>query len=154
MSWTFHEGDLDSPDVLQLLALHFEAMNAASPPDYCHVLPSDGLRDPAITFWSVREDGKLLGFGALKEIDPAHGEIKSMRTAQDALGRGVGRAMLTYILAAARDRGYRRVSLETGSTAEFAAALRLYERAGLHACGPFGGYPTSDFTRFFTLELG
>lgn len=153
MSWTFHEGDLDSPDVLGLLALHFQSMNAASPPEYCHVLPSDGLRDPAITFWSLRDEGQLLGFGALKEIEPGHGEVKSMRTAPEALGRGVGGAMLAHIVEQARSRGYHRLSLETGSTQEFAAALRLYERDGFVPCGPFGGYPTSDFTRFFTREL-
>jgi putative acetyltransferase len=89
----------------------------------------------------------------LKEIEPGHGEIKSMRTAPEALGRGVGGAMLAHIVAEARSRGYRRLSLETGSTPEFTAALRLYERDGFVPCGPFGGYPTSDFTRFFTREL-
>jgi putative acetyltransferase len=153
MTWTFHEGDLDSSDVLDLLALHFQAMNDASPPEYCHVLPSDGLRRPDITFWSVRDEGQLLGFGALKELDAGHGEIKSMRTAPEALGRGVGGAMLAHIVREARVRGYHRLSLETGSTAEFAGALRLYERDGFVPCGPFGNYPTSDFTRFFTREL-
>ena len=153
MNWTFHEGDLDSPDVEGLLALHVGEMNRASPPEYCHVLPSAGLRDPAITFWSVREAGKLLGFGALKEIEPLHGEVKSMRTAPKALGRGVGGAMLAYIVREARRRGYRRLSLETGSTPEFAGALRLYEREGFVPCDPFGGYPTSNFTRFFAREL-
>jgi putative acetyltransferase len=153
MNWTFHEGDLDGSDVKDLLELHVQAMNASSPPEYCHVLASDALRDSAITFWSVRENGKLLGFGALKEIEPGHGEIKSMRTAPEALGRGVGGAMLAHIVAQARSRGYRRLSLETGSTPEFTAALRLYERDGFVPCGPFGGYPTSDFTRFFTREL-
>lgn len=153
MTWTFHEGDLDSSDVKELLELHVQAMNASSPPEYCHVLAPDGLREQAITFWSLRENGKLLGFGALKELGPDHGEIKSMRTASEALGRGVGGAMLAHIVAQARGRGYRRLSLETGSTPEFTAALRLYERDGFLPSGPFGGYPASDFTRFFTREL-
>jgi putative acetyltransferase len=153
MSWTFHEGDLNSPDVLDLLALHVQSMNAASPPEFCHVLPSAGLRDPAITFWSVREDGVLLGFGALKQIEPGHGEIKSMRTATDALGRGVGGAMLAHIVQVARTRGYSQVSLETGSTLEFAAALHLYERDGFRPCAPFGDYPESSFTRFLSRTL-
>ena len=153
MTWTFHEGDLDSADVLELLALHCQAMNDASPPEFCHVLPSDGLADAAITFWSVRDAGKLLGFGALKEIEANHGEVKSMRTAPDALGQGVGGAMLAHIVAQAKQRGYSRLSLETGSTPEFAGALRLYERDGFVPCKPFGGYPESEFTRFFTREL-
>lgn len=153
MNWTFQEGDLESTDVLNLLALHVQSMNAASPPEFCHVLPSDGLRDPAITFWSVRENGALLGFGALKEIGSGHGEVKSMRTAPDALGRGVGGAMLAYIVEVARARGYTRLSLETGSTPEFGAALRLYEREGFLPCAPFGDYPESSFTRFLSRSL-
>jgi putative acetyltransferase len=153
MTWTFHEGDLNSADVLELLAFHFQAMNDASPPEFCHVLASDGLRDAAITFWSLRDGGTLLGFGALKEIEAGHGEVKSMRTAPNALGRGVGGAMLAHIVKQAKARGYSRLSLETGSTPEFAGALRLYERDGFVRCEPFGGYPESEFTRFFTKPL-
>ena len=151
--WSFHGGDLDSADVRELLAFHFEQMRSTSPPEACHVLPADGLRDPAVTFWSVREAGQLLGVGALKELAPDHGEVKSMRTAPSALGRGVGRALLHHIVAEARRRGYSRLSLETGSTEPFAAALRLYESEGFVPCGPFGGYRDTPFTRFFTRRL-
>jgi putative acetyltransferase len=150
---TFGEGDLDSADVQALLAYHFAQMRETSPPEACHVLPIDGLRDPAVTFWSAREDGELLGVGALKELSPDHGEIKSMRTAPAALGRGVGRKLLHHIVAEARSRGYKRLSLETGSTEPFAAALRLYESEGFVPCGPFGEYQDTPFTRFFTREL-
>jgi putative acetyltransferase len=151
--WTFHEGELGRDDVRALLDFHFAEMRGNSPPEACHVLPTDGLAGQEISFWSVREDGHLLGIGALKELSDDHGEIKSMRTAPGALGRGVGTAMLSHILGEARRRGYRRVSLETGCTEPFAAALRLYEREGFVPCGPFGGYPDTPFTRFFTLEL-
>ena len=153
MSWTFHEGEVESADVQALLAFHFEAMRSNSPPEACHVLPADGLRDPAVTLWSVRENGTLLGIGALKELAPDHGEVKSMRTAAHALGRGVGSAILDHLVAEAKSRGYRRLSLETGSTGPFAAALRLYEREGFVPCGPFGGYRDTPFTRFFTRTL-
>ena len=151
--WSFHEGDLDSEDVRALLDFHFAQMRGNSPPEACHVLPADGLRDPAVTCWSVREGGQLLGIGALKQLSPDHGEVKSMRTAPDALGRGVGRALLHHIVAEARRRGYARLSLETGSTDPFAAALRLYESEGFVPCGPFGGYRNTPFTRFFSLVL-
>lgn len=153
MSWTFHQGDFDSSDVQQLLELHFTAMRSISPPEACHVLPAGGLADPDVTLWSLRENGRLLGIGALKKLAADHGEVKSMRTAAQALGRGVGTAMLHHILTQARVRGYKRVSLETGSTDPFAAALRLYEREGFVPCGPFGGYLQTPFTRFFTRTL-
>lgn len=151
--WTFHSGDLDSEDVQCLLAFHFEQMRGSSPPEACHVLPAERLRDPTVTFWSLREDGRLLGFGALKQLDPRHGEVKSMRTAPQALGRGVGRAMLEHIGTEARRRGYTRLSLETGCTKPFLPALGLYQRSGFVPCGPFGGYQATPFTRFLTREL-
>ena len=150
---TIHQGELDREDVRALLALHFAAMRDHSPPDACHVLPVESLRHPAITFFSAREEGRLLGVGALKELDPAHGEITSMRSAPEAAGQGVGRASLDAIIGEARRRGYRRLSLETGNTADFAPALRLYEKAGFRSCGPFGGYAETPFTRFLSLEL-
>lgn len=153
MPITFHEGDLDSEDVKNLLAFHFEQMRSNSPPDACHVLARDGLRGPAVTFWSAREDGRLVGVGALKELGPDHGEVKSMRTVPDALGRGVGRAILHQIMGEARSRGYRRLSLETGGTEPFAAALRLYESEGFVPWGPFAGYEETPFSRFFTRQL-
>jgi putative acetyltransferase len=150
---SYHSGDLDSADVQALLAYHFEQMRSTSPPEACHVLPIDGLRDPAVTFWSARDGGELVGVGALKELDNNHGEIKSMRTAPVALGRGIGRAMLNHLVAQARSRGYTRLSLETGSTEPFAAALRLYESEAFEPCGPFGEYQDTPFTRFFTRQL-
>jgi hypothetical protein len=93
MVWQIFEGELGQADVRDLLAQHFAEMRAGSPPEACHVLPIDGLKHPAIRFFTLREDGALLGCGALKQLDPGHGEIKSMRTADAALGRGVGRAM-------------------------------------------------------------
>ena len=151
--WTFGEGGLDAPDVRALLALHFREMRAGSPPDACHVLPIDDLDRPDIRLFTLREGGQLLGVGALKVIEQGHGEIKSMRTAPDALGRGVGRAMLRHLLDEARTMGLTRISLETGSTQLFAAALRLYEQEGFVPCGPFGTYRDTPFTRFFTREL-
>src|SRR5256885_15635684 len=101
---SFHEGDLDSADVQALLDFHFAEMRKTSPPEACHVLPIDGLRDPSVTFWSVRADSALHGVGALKELAPEHGEIKSMRTAPAALGGGLGRTILHHLVAEARRR--------------------------------------------------
>jgi putative acetyltransferase len=152
-NWRIFEGELDLEDVRALLTQHFTEMRAGSPPEACHVLPIDGLKDPAIRFFSLREDGALLGCGALKRLEPGHGEVKSMRTSDSALGRGVGKALLDHLVAAARRDGLARLSLETGSTGQFAAALRLYEKEGFEACGPFGNYADTPFTRFFTREI-
>ena len=117
------------------------------------MLPIDGLKDSAIRFFTVRDEGALLGCGALKQLHFGHGEVKSMRTADAALGRGVGRAMLNRLIAAAREAGMTRLSLETGSTEQFAAANRLYEKEGFRLAGPFGDYPDTPWTRFFTREI-
>ncbi len=154
MDWTFHEGELGAADVRALLADHFADMTSGTPPSACHVMPADALDDSAIRFFTLRDDDRtLLGCGALKRLGHDHGEIKSMRTAGHALGRGVGSALLERIVDEARRRGYKRLSLETGSTEPFAAALRLYQREGFVPCGPFGGYADRPFTRFFTREL-
>lgn len=153
MDWTFHRGELDEADVQALLALHFSAMQAHSPPEACHVLAGEALRTPDIAFWSLREAGALLGIGALKALEPGHGEIKSMRTAPHALGRGVGRAMLHHLIGEARGCGFRQLSLETGNTTDFAAALHLYESEGFVASAPFGGYAPTPFTLFYTRTL-
>lgn len=154
MELTFHEGELDQDDVRALLAHHVAEMNAGSPPSACHVLAANALADPAIRFFTLREaDGSLLGCGALKALEFGHGEIKSMRTAPAALGRGVGSAMLAHLIAAARAAGMTRLSLETGNSLLFAAANRLYQREGFVRCGPFGGYRPTDFTTFYTREI-
>ena len=153
MALSFHPGDLFSADVEALLDFHFEELRSISPPGACHVLPRNGLHDPALTFWSVRENGLLVGAGALKELARDIGEVKSMRTAPSALGRGVGRAVLRHIVSEARSRSYKRLCLETGNTASFSAALRLYESEGFKPCAPFGGYAETPFTRFLALEL-
>jgi putative acetyltransferase len=153
MALTFHAGDFESPDVQALLAMHYGIMRSISPHRACHVLPLDGLKDPAITFWAARDDGQLAGVGALKELAADHGEVKSMRTAPRSMGRGVGRAVLNHIVREARSRGYKRLSLETGGTQPFAAAISLYESEGFEPCGPFAGYENTSFSRFFSREL-
>ncbi|MDP9421691.1 MAG: GNAT family N-acetyltransferase [Pseudomonadota bacterium] len=152
-NWTIHEGELDRDDVRALLDQHFAEMRAGSPPEACHVLPIDGLRNPAIRFFTLREDGTLLGCGALKQLEPGHGEVKSMRTADAALGRGVGQAMLDHLLAVARRSSMTRISLETGSTDQFAAANRLYEKNGFGRSGAFGDYADTPWTHFYTREI-
>jgi len=145
--------DLTGPEVRALLEEHLRHMYEITPAKSVHALDLSGLRKPDITFWTLWDGAELLGCGALRELDPTHGEIKSMRTAARHWRKGVGRAMLTHIIAEARTRGYARLSLETGAMAAFTPAHRLYEGFGFTACGPFSDYTDDPNSRFFTLAL-
>ena len=148
------EGGLDDPQVIGLLRLHLADMHAHSPAESVHALDLAGLRRPDMAFWTIWEEGRLLGCGALKELDAGHGEIKSMRTAPDQLRSGVGAALVSHMLGVARGRGYRRLSLETGSGEAFAPAHALYRKFGFTECGAFGDYPADDpFSRFMSRVL-
>ena len=153
MTFTFHAHDLDSFDVQYLVELHYAELRSISPPEACHVLPAEALRHPSVTVWSAREGGQLVGVGALRELAADHGEVKSMRAAPAAVGRGVGRAMLRHIIGEAKSRGYRRLSLETGNTKPFAPALKLYADEGFRQWGPFGDYNDTPFSSFLTRNL-
>ena len=145
--------DLTRPAIHALLQEHLRNMHALSPPESVHALDLEELRRPGITFWSAWDGDTLLGCGALKELDATHGEIKSMRTPAALRRRGAGRAILEHIIAVARARGYRRLSLETGSLAAFAPAQRLYASYGFVSCRPFGDYVEDGHSVFMTLHL-
>ena len=145
--------DLTGPEIGALLEEHLRDMHERSPPESVHALDLAALRNPAITFWTVWSQGQLLGCGALKELDPTHGEIKSMRTASTERRKGVGRAMLEHIVAQAHHRAYARLSLETGSMAAFEPARRLYERFGFTYCAPFADYTEDTNSVFMTRTL-
>jgi len=149
----FQIDDLSGPEIVALLAEHLAGMRSLSPPQSVHALPIEGLRRPEVTFWSVWENGELLGCGALKELGPQHGEIKSMRTASRHLRKGVARAMLQHIIEEAERRGYRTLSLETGAQPGFEPARQLYARAGFTACGPFADYTNDPNSIFMTKEI-
>jgi putative acetyltransferase len=141
------------PEVRALLERHLGFCLSETPPEHSFALDVDGLLDQRVTFVSFRDGATILGVAAIKELDPEHAEIKSMHTAAEARGRGVGRALLSHLLDTARARGYRRVSLETGTTPGFAAARALYESAGFVPAGPFAGYPETGDNCFYTRTL-
>jgi len=148
--------DLTGLEIRELLQEHLASMRVHSPPESVHALPIEGLRRPEITFWSVWENGELLGCGALKELDSQHGEIKSMRTASRHVRKGVAQTLLQYIIGEAARRGYRRLSLETGSMQAFEPARQLYACSGFTFCGPFADYVEDPNSVFMTkkLEIG
>lgn len=145
--------DLRGAAVIALLEEHMRDMLRVSPPGSCHALDLDGLRKPDITFWSIWDRDLLAGTGALKALDAGHAEIKSMRTSRTHLRKGIARIMLEHLLAEARMRGFRRLSLETGAQPYFDPARRLYEAFGFRECPPFGDYVLDPNSVFMTREL-
>lgn len=145
--------DLKGPEIARLLAEHLEGLAAVTPPESRHALDLDELRAPDVTFWSVWDGSELAGCGALKELDATHGEIKSMRTASAFLRKGVASLVLQHLISEAQRRGYRRLSLETGSSEHFEPAQRLYRKFGFKDCPPFNGYLEDPNSAFMTREL-
>jgi putative acetyltransferase len=154
--WQKGEISIDDPradDVRELLERHLAFANEHSPREDVHALDIDGLLDPAIAFFSFRLNGGLLGIGALRQLDAHHAELKSMHTAEAARGRGIGQAMVDHLIRVALDRGFRQVSLETGTMPAFSAARSLYARTGFTPCRPFGDYGESPNSVCVTLFL-
>ena len=144
---------LDGPQIAALLQAHLDEMHLISPPGSVHALDLARLRAADVTFWSAWDGDVLLGCAALRALDATHGEVKSMRTMPQARRRGVAAALLEQVIAEARRRGYRRLSLETGSQPEFAPARALYARFGFVECGPFADYRPDPCSTFMTRAL-
>lgn len=145
--------DLSRPAVHDLLHEHLAHMHTLSPADKVFALDLAKLRVPDITFWTAWQGDALLGCGALRELTPRHGEIKSMRTPANARRQGAGRAVLTQIIQTARERGYTLLSLETGTHPEFGPAHQLYRRFGFEDTGPFADYKEDPHSVFMQLRL-
>jgi len=145
--------DLTGEEVKALIREHLHGMSLQSPPESIHALGIEQLQQPEVTFWSVWMGKELAGCGALKELDSGHGEVKSMRTASAHLRKGVASSLLQYIIKKAKRRGYRQISLETGSIEAFEPARRLYERFGFRNCQPFAEYTEDPNSVFMTLKL-
>lgn len=145
--------DLSGHAIALLLQDHLQSMYEHSPPESVHALDLDQLRKDDITFWSAQQGGELLGCGALKELSPDHGEIKSMRTASPHLRKGIAASLLSHILEQAKLRSYQYVSLETGSMDAFEPARKLYHHFGFDVCGPFADYTEDPNSVFMTIKL-
>jgi putative acetyltransferase len=146
-------GDFGDDRVKALLTRHLEGMHANSPPGHVFALDWSGLQKPEISFYAMWEGESLLGFGALKELEPRAGEIKSMRTADEHLRKGVAATILQHLIGEASQRGYTRLSLETGSGVAFEPALALYRKHGFTEGDAFGDYTKSPFNQFLHLDL-
>jgi len=145
--------DFDDDRVKALLVRHLQGMHASSPPGHVFALDWSGLQTPELSFYALWECDELLGFGALKELGPHAGEIKSMRTSDRHLRRGVAASILDHIIAESRRRGYARLSLETVSGSAFEPALTLYRKYGFVEGEAFSNYEKSAFNQFLHLDL-
>jgi putative acetyltransferase len=145
--------DLRGPEIAALLQEHLDNMHALGPPESVHALDLNKLRQPEITFWSAWEGRELAGCGAIKQLDAQHAEVKSMRTVKAFLRKGVASQILAHIIDVAQQRGYKRLSLETGTVSAFEPAHRLYSSYGFKHCGPFADYVEDPNSIFMTKEL-
>ena len=145
--------DLEGAQVIAMLQEHLSALRRVSRPESCHALDLPGLRRPDITFWTVWDGDQLAGCGALKELTPQHGEIKSMRTATSHLRKGVASQLMRHMIEEAKRRNYRRLSLETGPMAYFDPARALYASFGFVPCPPFGNYVEDPNSVFMAKDL-
>ncbi|SDK36140.1 GNAT family N-acetyltransferase [Sediminibacillus albus] len=148
-----HEDNVTGGEITALILDHLQSMAIHSPPESRHALNLEGLRESDITCWSAWEGNELLGCGALKELGDTHGEIKSMKTASNHLRKGVSKKILQHIIEEARTRGYKRLSLETGSMEAFVPARKLYESFGFHYCPPFASYKEDENSMFMMKEI-
>ena len=146
--------DVSRPQILELLEEHLRSMHEITPPEFVFAFDASKLREAGVVVWSAwRDDDVLLGIAALKELSPTQGEVKSMRTPAHLRRQGAGRALLNHILDVARQRGYRKLFLETGRQLDFTPALTLYRSVGFRECGPFGDYRENGNSVFMTLDL-
>jgi putative acetyltransferase len=145
--------DLSGPEIAAFLAEHVRQMHEITPIENAYTLDLEALRRPDITFWTALDGTTLVGCAALKRLDPTHAELKSMRTAPARKRSGVASRILEHVIDEARRRGFRRLSLETGTDGFFLPARRLYEKFGFEYCAPFGDYQPSPHNTFMTREL-
>jgi len=146
-------GDLSDPRVLDLLQIHLTRARAETAPGSAHAVAVAGLQSPDISFWTIWDDRTLLGVGALRRLSSDHGEVKSMHTVESMRRKGAGSAMLRHIIAAARESGMVRLSLETGSWDYFRPAHAFYRRHGFVECPPFADYVLDPNSVFMSLDL-
>ena len=145
--------DLRGPQIASFLDEHIRDMKAVSPPGSKHALDLEGLRRPEISFWTVWDESQIAGCGALKELSADHGELKSMRTAKPYRRHGIASMLMSHITEVSKHKGYRRLSLETGSMAFFEPARRFYAKFGFTPCGTFADYKLDPNSIFMSRPI-
>lgn len=142
-----------TPALTAFIAAHHQELDGTAPPESSHALPFERLLVPGIRLFAAFEDGRPVASGALATVEDGHEELKSMRTDPALRGRGLGRAMVTFLIDDAARRGIRRLSLETGSMDFFLPARTLYATAGFVECAAFGRYRPDPLSTFMTRVI-
>ena len=147
------EGNFDHPEVNKLLTKHFVELNAASPQGSAHVLDIPGLKVPSIKFWSLWENEKLFGCGALKFLDKEHGEFKSIRIDDKFRNKGNGIKVIEHLIYEAKKLNIKKISIETGAGIFFEPARKLFKRCNFKPCKPFAHYKEDINSIYLTRHL-
>ena len=147
------EGNFDNPEVNELLKKHFIELRAASPEESTHVLDIHGLKAPSIKFWSLWDDNKLLGCGALKFLDKEHGEFKSIRIHDNFRKQGKGIDVINHLINEAKKLNIKRLSIETGAGDFFIPARKLFKKTGFTLCEPFAHYKEDINSVYLTMLI-
>lgn len=147
------EGNFDNSEVNELLLNHFKELRSVSPEGSTHVLDIPGLKDPSIKFWSIWEDSKLVGCGAIKLFDQKHGEFKSIRVTSEFRKKGYGEKILKHLLIKAKNLNLRKLSIETGSGDFFKPARELFQKIGFKKCAPFAHYKEDSNSCYMNLDI-
>ena len=147
------EGNFDNLEVNSLLKKHFIELRSVSPAGSTHVLDIDGLKDPSIKFWSLWENNKLIGCGALKFLEKNHGEFKSIRVADKFRRSGIGEKIIEHLIEEAKKLEISKLSIETGAGDFFIPARKLFSKFGFKKCIPFAHYKEDPNSCYFTLNL-
>ncbi len=147
------EGNFDNPEVNELLKKHFIELRAASPEGSAHVLDIEGLQVPSIKFWSLWENEKLMGCGALKILDNSHGEFKSIRLNDNYRKKGNGIKLIHHLIDEAKKIKINRISIETGAGKFFKPARKLFDLCGFKPCAPFAHYKEDINSLYLTMLI-
>ena len=147
------EGNFDNSEVNDLLKKHFVELRLVSPAGSTHVLDIDGLKDPSIKFWSLWEDNKLIGCGALKFLEKNHGEFKSIRVNDEFKKKGIGERIINHLIEEAKKLKISKLSIETGAGDFFLPARNLFSKFGFKSCPPFAHYKEDPNSCYYTLDL-
>ena len=147
------EGNFDNLEVNNLLKKHFIELRSVSPAGSTHVLDIDGLKDPSIKFWSLWENNKLIGCGALKFLEKNHGEFKSIRVADEFRKKGIGERIINHLIEEAKKLSISKLSIETGAGDFFLPARNLFSKFGFKSCPPFAHYKDDPISCYYTLDL-